>query len=66
MDNITLTYPHTKRIVQAFFQAHPEFARNEFFVTGESYAGHYVPAVTSRIHKGNKAKEGLLINLKVS
>lgn len=52
------------QFLQAFFQAHPEFARNEFFVTGESYAGHYVPAVTSRIHKGNKANEGLLINLK--
>ena len=52
-------------LVQAFFEAHPEFAGNDFFVTGESYAGHYVPAVTSRIHKGNKANEGLHINLKV-
>ena len=52
---------------QAFFEAHPEFSSNDFFVTGESYAGHYVPAVTSRIHKGNKAKEGLFpINLKVN
>eukprot|EP00249_Psilotum_nudum_P018317 c26745_g1_i1 orf=515-2047(-) len=50
--------------LQAFFEAHPEFIRNEFYVTGESYAGHYVPAVTSRIHQGNKAREGISINLK--
>ncbi|KAH7432982.1 hypothetical protein KP509_07G049200 [Ceratopteris richardii] len=50
--------------LQAFFKAHPDFADNDFFVTGESYAGHYVPAVTSRIHKANKAREGSHINLK--
>ncbi|MCO5551712.1 hypothetical protein L7F22_005216 [Adiantum nelumboides] len=64
--------PHDERgvsedmyqFLQAFFEAHPEFATNDFFITGESYAGHYVPAVTSRIHNGNKKKEGLPINLK--
>ncbi|KAI5083732.1 hypothetical protein GOP47_0003475 [Adiantum capillus-veneris] len=50
--------------LQAFFKAHPNFINNDFFVTGESYAGHYVPAVTSRIHKANKANEGLQISLK--
>jgi hypothetical protein len=50
---------------QAFFKAHPEFAKNDFFVTGESYAGHYVPAVTGRLHQAQKKKEGLPINLKV-
>ncbi|CAM6021973.1 unnamed protein product [Sphagnum balticum] len=49
---------------QAFFKAHPEFAKNDFFVTGESYAGHYVPAVTGRLHQAQKKKEGLPINLK--
>lgn len=50
--------------LQAFFEAHPELRENEVYITGESYAGHYVPAVTSRIHQANKAKEGSLINLK--
>eukprot|EP00250_Pteridium_aquilinum_P018668 c24158_g2_i1 orf=1714-3408(+) len=50
--------------LQAFFEVHPEFSGNDFFVTGESYAGHYVPAVTSRIHKANKVNEGSWINLK--
>lgn len=51
--------------MQAFFAAHPEYAKNKFFVTGESYAGHYVPAVAGRLHKALKNKEGVPINLKV-
>ncbi|CAL0334015.1 unnamed protein product [Lupinus luteus] len=50
--------------LQAFFKEHPQFTKNEFFITGESYAGHYIPALASRVHKGNKAKEGIPINLK--
>jgi len=41
-----------------------KFAKNEFFVIGESYAGHYVPAVGHRIWQGMKKKEGITINLK--
>mmetsp|Transcript_19481 Transcript_19481/g.61820 ORF Transcript_19481/g.61820 Transcript_19481/m.61820 type:complete len:487 (+) Transcript_19481:103-1563(+) len=40
-----------------------KFAKNAFFVFGESYAGHYVPAVTHRIWQGIKNKEGVAINL---
>jgi carboxypeptidase C (cathepsin A) len=50
---------------QVFFQKHPEFAKNDFYITGESYAGHYIPAFASRVHQGNKANEGIHINLKV-
>ncbi|MBA0692448.1 hypothetical protein Goari_010006, partial [Gossypium aridum] len=50
--------------LQAFFAEHPEFAKNDFFITGESYAGHYIPAFAARVHRGNKAKEGIHINLK--
>ncbi|KAL9994748.1 putative carboxypeptidase C [Helianthus debilis subsp. tardiflorus] len=50
--------------LQAFFKAHPEFAKNDFYITGESYAGHYIPAFAARVHAGNKAKEGIHINLK--
>ncbi|XP_028776242.1 serine carboxypeptidase-like [Neltuma alba] len=49
--------------LQAFFMEHPQFVQNDFYVTGESYAGHYIPAVASRIHQANKAKEGIHINL---
>ncbi|KAL6276199.1 hypothetical protein ACE6H2_019800 [Prunus campanulata] len=50
--------------LQAFFAQHPQFAKNDFYITGESYAGHYIPAFASRVHKGNKAKEGMHINFK--
>lgn len=49
---------------QAFFSEHPQLAKNDFFITGESYAGHYIPAFASRVHQGNKNKEGIHINLK--
>ncbi|KAL8146386.1 serine carboxypeptidase-like [Apium graveolens] len=50
--------------LQEFFKAHPNYTKNEFFITGESYAGHYIPAFASRVHQGNKNKEGIPINLK--
>ncbi|PNY08099.1 serine carboxypeptidase 49-like protein [Trifolium pratense] len=50
--------------LQAFFAEHPQYAKNDFFITGESYAGHYIPALASRIHQGNQASEGIHINLK--
>ncbi|KVI09702.1 Peptidase S10, serine carboxypeptidase [Cynara cardunculus var. scolymus] len=34
--------------LQAFFKEHPEFAKNDFYITGESYAGHYIPAFAAR------------------
>lgn len=40
------------QFLQTFFKAMPKFNR-KFFVTGESYAGHYIPAVTHRIFDGN-------------
>lgn len=50
---------------QAFFVAHPEFAKNDLFVMGESYGSYYVPAVSARLHQANKLRQGLPINLKV-
>ncbi|XP_076945837.1 serine carboxypeptidase-like [Bidens hawaiensis] len=50
--------------LQAFFKAHPDYINNDFYITGESYAGHYIPALAARVNKGNKNKEGIHINLK--
>ncbi|KAL3849536.1 hypothetical protein ACJIZ3_011418 [Penstemon smallii] len=50
--------------LQAFFKEHPQYQKNEFYITGESYAGHYIPAFASRVQQGNKDKQGLNINLK--
>ena len=52
--------------LQQFMQAHPEYNKLPFFTFGESYAGHYVPAVTHRIWKNNNALPAgaITINLK--
>uniref|UniRef100_A0A1B6FEW7 Carboxypeptidase n=1 Tax=Cuerna arida TaxID=1464854 RepID=A0A1B6FEW7_9HEMI len=46
-----------------FFTLFPQFQNNEFFVTGESYAGKYVPAISYTIHTKNPSAK-LKINLK--
>nr|XP_003935214.2 probable serine carboxypeptidase CPVL [Saimiri boliviensis boliviensis] len=46
-----------------FFQIFPEFQNNDFYVTGESYAGKYVSAIAHLIHSLNPVRE-LKINLK--
>ncbi|KPI82482.1 serine carboxypeptidase (CBP1) putativeserine peptidase Clan SC Family S10, partial [Leptomonas seymouri] len=37
---------------------------NDFYVIGESYGGHYVPAVAHRVLIGNQRGDGPVINLK--
>eukprot|EP00877_Chromochloris_zofingiensis_P010037 jgi/Chrzof1/5287/Cz15g20230.t1 len=50
--------------LQEFFEVHPEFADRDFFVTGESYAGHYAPAVANTIYRAKELGQGEPINLK--
>ena len=35
--------------LRLFFKLHPEYTTNKFWVTGESYAGHYVPNIAWEI-----------------
>lgn len=46
-----------------FFKLFPDLQENDFFVSGESYAGKYVPAVAYKIHTNNEKKQQK-INLK--
>ncbi|KAF2895197.1 hypothetical protein ILUMI_10977 [Ignelater luminosus] len=46
-----------------FFKLFPELQKNDFFATGESYGGKYVPAVSYSIHKNNPLSKQK-INLK--
>lgn len=49
----------------AFFLRRPDLADVPVFVTGESYAGHYVPAFAHRIFVANQKEDGpVRINLR--
>ena len=41
-----------------FSDAHPELKGRDFFITGESYAGHYVPAVSYAVFEAQKRGQG--------
>ena len=41
--------------LRQFFELFPDLRANPFFVTGESYAGKYVPAAAYTIHEKNMA-----------
>ncbi|CAN1767872.1 Serine carboxypeptidase-like 20 [Linum perenne] len=47
-----------------WFELYPEFLSNPFFITGESYAGVYVPMLASEVAKGIDAGVKPVINLK--
>ena len=51
--------------LQQFYKAHPEYQNLPFYIFGESYAGHYVPAVAQRIWEENQVPEEgkFIINL---
>merc|ERR1712232_826004 len=38
--------------MQEFYKAFPQFQKNDFYVFGESYGGHYVPAIAHRLFQG--------------
>lgn len=49
----------------ALYEARPELMGKDVYVTGESYAGHYVPAVASRLFRAHREGETASpINLK--
>ncbi|KAJ3214382.1 hypothetical protein HDU67_001715 [Dinochytrium kinnereticum] len=42
--------------LQVFFYHYPKYAKNDFHAFGESYGGHYIPAIGKAIHDANVAK----------
>ncbi|EOA16514.1 hypothetical protein CARUB_v10004672mg [Capsella rubella] len=47
-----------------WFELFPEFQSNPFYISGESYAGVYVPTLASEVVKGNKNGVKPALNLK--
>jgi len=46
-----------------FFTLHPEYSKNDFWITGESYGGKYVPWITFTILTNNNNTSNKKINL---
>ncbi|WJX72080.1 Serine carboxypeptidase II-2 [Trifolium repens] len=50
--------------LQKWFERFPQYKETDFFISGESYAGHYVPQLSQVIVKHNSATKQNSINLK--
>lgn len=50
-------------LLTLFFTAFPAYLANDFYVTGESYAGKYVPSISYYIHQMNLMNPIVRINL---
>ncbi|XP_075234022.1 venom serine carboxypeptidase-like [Lycorma delicatula] len=63
--NQTIIGEQLYNAIKQFFSLFPVLKNNEFFITGESYAGKYVPALGYTIHKYNLLENNdFKINLK--
>jgi carboxypeptidase C (cathepsin A) len=49
--------------LQNFMAKYPQYSQLPFFVTGESYGGHYVPSISAFIHQQNQNTGFPKINL---
>eukprot|EP00054_Salpingoeca_dolichothecata_P027032 m.195908 g.195908 ORF g.195908 m.195908 type:complete len:439 (+) comp25839_c0_seq3:1515-2831(+) len=53
--NDTTTAIANHAALKTFFKLYPEYAKNDFYITGESYAGIYVPTLAYQIYLATQA-----------
>lgn len=51
--------------IQQFFQLYPQYQPLDFYLTGESYGGHYVPSISAYIAQ-QQANGNIVVNMKGS
>ncbi|MQL82607.1 hypothetical protein Taro_015067 [Colocasia esculenta] len=47
-----------------WFERFPQYKHREFYIAGESYAGHYVPQLSQVVYRNNKGVQNPVINFK--
>ncbi|KAG0500817.1 hypothetical protein HPP92_000889, partial [Vanilla planifolia] len=47
-----------------WFERFPQYKHREFYIAGESYAGHYVPQLSQLVYRNSKCDKAPSINLK--
>mmetsp|Transcript_37264 Transcript_37264/g.85996 ORF Transcript_37264/g.85996 Transcript_37264/m.85996 type:complete len:481 (+) Transcript_37264:81-1523(+) len=52
------------KFMQGFYKALPQYASRDFYLFGESYAGHYVPAISHFFWQQSKSMSGFKVPLK--
>ncbi|GAB2218472.1 hypothetical protein Droror1_Dr00001696 [Drosera rotundifolia] len=58
------TASDTHAFLLKWFNEYQEFSKNPFYLSGESYAGIYVPTLAAKVVEGIKAKVQPIINFK--
>lgn len=52
--------------LQGFYKAHPEYSSNPLFVVGESYGGHYAPAIAHKVWAMNNSGGNSMLKINLA
>ena len=39
-----------EKFLRGFYEKYPEYMQNDLYLTGESFAGHYIPAIAQHLY----------------